>query len=213
MPTSKSFVILPCNTKKLVSDLTSNDKYELASRLVDQNVLMNVSYMVDEVARLAIQAPDEMAIYEDLIDVSFEDSEPLDAKRECQLLGWECAGDILPERLFEFCAKMDLNHIEEVQGYSDQDCTYINTNIEPEYYDNIDDWGELADSLGINLEQEPMETLEYWAVSNWLASKLSNTVETLGMNIWGRTCSGQAIALDNDIQDLAVELATFEVEV
>lgn len=204
---NQAFVSLPCGTKKLVNDLTSNDKYNLADRLVKNEVLLNVSYMVHEVLPLTQY---DGCIYEELESIAFEESEPLDAKRECQLLGWDCAGDMSPSRLYEFCAKMGLNHIEEIQGYSDKDCTFVNSAINPEYYDNVDSWDELAEIIDVDLEVEPMEALEYWAVTNWLASKLTNTVETLGMTIWGRTCSGQAIALDSDIQDLAVELATFE---
>lgn len=209
---NQAFVILPCGTKKLVDDLTSTDKYNLADRLVKNEVLLNVSYMVSEVAKLATQVPDEIAIYEDLLEVSFEEAEPLDAKRECQLLGWEKADEMDVTRVYKYCADNDINELYELADCRGFGKVYINLDKQGEHDYAVCDWEELAENQGIDLEQEPLETLEYWAVTNWLASKLNNTVETLGMTIWGRTCSGQAIALDGDIQDLAVELATFEAE-
>jgi len=209
---NQAFVILPCGTKKLVDDLTSTDKYNLADRLVKNEVLLNVSYMVSEVAKLATQVPDEIAIYEDLLEVSFEEAEPLDAKRECQLLGWEKADEMEVSRVDGYCTDYNIKDIEELSHGYGLKTVYINLDKQGEHDYYIDSWEELAENQGIDLEQEPLETLEYWAVTNWLASKLNNTVETLGMTIWGRTCSGQAIALDGDIQYLAVELATFEAE-
>lgn len=51
------------------------------------------------------------------------------------------------------------------------------------------------------------EPLGYWAVSRWLANKLSECGECIfeahGLYIWGRCTSGQAIALDCVIQELA----------
>ena len=51
------------------------------------------------------------------------------------------------------------------------------------------------------------EPLEFWLVSNWLASQLEKhggCVHDLGdAMIWGRTTSGQAISQDSIIQDIA----------
>lgn len=51
------------------------------------------------------------------------------------------------------------------------------------------------------------EPLEYWIVSDWLASKLEQKNEciardVLGFNIWGRTTSGQSISIDRVIEDI-----------
>ena len=206
---NQASVILPCGDKKLVTDLTSNDKYELADRLVKNEVIMCVSSMVSEVYKLDSC---EGVISEELNEIAYEDSESLDAKRECQLLGWEKADEMDVSRVYKYCVDNDINELYELADCRGFDKVYINLDKQDEHDYAVCDWEELAEKQGIDLEQEPLETLEYWAVTNWLASKLTNTVETLGMNIWGRACSGQAIALDGDIQDLAVELATFEAE-
>ena len=57
---------------------------------------------------------------------------------------------------------------------------------------------------------EEREVLEFWAVSEWLADKLIEKGEQvgkgfLGMHVWGRRCSGQAIYLDEVIQDIAIK--------
>ena len=43
--------------------------------------------------------------------------------------------------------------------------------------------------------------MEWWKVSNWLIEKLEEEGEPVirDFNIWGRTCSGQAILLDGVI--------------
>lgn len=53
----------------------------------------------------------------------------------------------------------------------------------------------------VGVEPCQVEALEHWIVSNWLADKLEAQGEMidrdfLGLTIWGRTCSGQAIMLD-----------------
>lgn len=54
------------------------------------------------------------------------------------------------------------------------------------------------------------EALEHWLVSNWFARKLKDQGEMVGefmnMNIWGRTCSGQAIICDSVIERIYDEL-------
>ena len=51
------------------------------------------------------------------------------------------------------------------------------------------------------------EIYEYWAVSNWLADKLKEQdeiiFEMLDFNVWGRQCTGQAIYMDNVIEEIA----------
>ena len=57
-----------------------------------------------------------------------------------------------------------------------------------------------------NDEDYPDEALEHWLVSNWLAERLREegemVIEFLGLTIWGRTTSGQAIYIDSVIEDI-----------
>eukprot|EP00919_Chromeraceae_sp_WS-2016_P055234 GHVR01131228.1.p1 GENE.GHVR01131228.1~~GHVR01131228.1.p1 ORF type:complete len:126 (+),score=15.80 GHVR01131228.1:960-1337(+) len=58
---------------------------------------------------------------------------------------------------------------------------------------------------------EYIEALEHWLVSDWLADKLESKGEMIlkdfmGLTIWGRTTSGQAIYCDGVMQEIAEEL-------
>lgn len=60
-------------------------------------------------------------------------------------------------------------------------------------------------------EVDPLEALEHWIVSNWLANKLEARGEMivrdfLGLTIWGRTGSGQAISIDSVIEDIVADM-------
>ena len=72
---------------------------------------------------------------------------------------------------------------------------------------------DLADDLNIDIDNfiEPEEALEHWIISDWLADKLEAygeliTKDFLGLTIWGRTCSGQAIMLDWVISKICNDL-------
>lgn len=86
---------------------------------------------------------------------------------------------------------------------------YIDKKIDDDYtvgmaLDDVssEDKEELARQCG--WEPSPHEILEWWIVSDWMADRLSERCEPVakdfyGFNIWGRTCSGQAILLDGVI--------------
>jgi hypothetical protein len=61
-----------------------------------------------------------------------------------------------------------------------------------------------------SLNTEYREPYEHWIVSNWLASKLENKGEVvesyLGLMIWGRCTTGQAIYMDAVIEEICKEI-------
>ena len=61
-----------------------------------------------------------------------------------------------------------------------------------------------------SLEFEYGDIYEHWIVSDWLARKLSergHIVERyLGMTIWGRGCTGQAISMDGVMEQICNDL-------
>jgi hypothetical protein len=65
-----------------------------------------------------------------------------------------------------------------------------------------------------NIEVEQTEALEHWIVSEWFAKKLKEKGEIvgefLGMTIWGRACTGQAILLDGVIEEIASDMEILE---
>jgi len=54
------------------------------------------------------------------------------------------------------------------------------------------------------------EALEFWAVSDFLYSKLENKGEIVGelldFKVWGRSCSGQAVHMDTVIKKISIEI-------
>lgn len=63
-------------------------------------------------------------------------------------------------------------------------------------------------------EEEPQEIYEYWLVTNWFGEKLRNhgepVYERWGNWIWGRCCTGQSIALDYVVAEIAADMGILE---
>jgi len=60
--------------------------------------------------------------------------------------------------------------------------------------------------------EEYNEVYEHWAVSKWLAEKLAEKGEVIeldfyGVCLWGRGTTGQAIAIDYVIEEIAKDIA------
>ena len=75
--------------------------------------------------------------------------------------------------------------------------------------DDCDTWEEACDLYDIEPIQR--EVYEHWIVSDWIANRLEEHGELVlrdffGLTVWGRTCSGQAIALDGVIGEIFDEL-------
>lgn len=72
----------------------------------------------------------------------------------------------------------------------------------------VDDWEWVCREY--DLDPEYSEVYEHWIVSEWLARKLKAkgypTAEVAGLTIWGRGTTGQAISMDEVIQEIAVDL-------
>lgn len=69
---------------------------------------------------------------------------------------------------------------------------------------------DFCEENDIEPEDEIQEPLEWWLVSKWLHDELESlgfvTLDTDWGYYWGRTTSGQAIELDNVIQEVARKL-------
>lgn len=77
------------------------------------------------------------------------------------------------------------------------------------YYTNDEllDMGYDPNELESVKYEEMKEVFEFWLVTDWLASKLREynevIIEVDDLVIWGRTCTGQAIYMDDLIQEIA----------
>ena len=73
----------------------------------------------------------------------------------------------------------------------------------------FDEWQNLYTVEEMEEDESMKEIYEYWLVDDYLLSKLKEhnepVLEIDGLNIWGRCTTGQAIALDEVIRDIAIE--------
>ena len=124
------------------------------------------------------------------------------------------------DEIMEFSLKYELrkedliddikkDYKEELEEYLEDTFTEI-----PKLEDLDDEQlRDFANSLNINIDdyEEATEAYEHWIVSDWLAGKLEElgemvTYDFLGLTIWGRSCSGQAILLDWVISKICGDL-------
>ena len=126
------------------------------------------------------------------------------------------------EELISICGTEDYSEpvIYTIKNADDDDIQdYINWVNDPavttkqDLLDQInnDDCIDINDFCNeFNIEPYQSETLEYWVVSSWFADQLKdhneNVQEILGLTIWGRTCTGQAILLDWVISKICDDL-------
>lgn len=88
------------------------------------------------------------------------------------------------------------------QNPTDPQYFHVGKGDEPRLTLKYDGWQALCSDHGIEPYQR--EVFEHWAVSQWLAEKLIEQGEKVdtdfeGLNVWARTCAGQAISLDGVI--------------
>ena len=84
------------------------------------------------------------------------------------------------------------------------------TETEPEKAEKIVEEIEALE----NLETEPQEIFEWWAVSSFLFDKLRAmghpVIDTGSVHVWGRCTTGQAIILDYAITKICAEMEILE---
>lgn len=166
-------------------------RYELAQRLVKREIYFNAQNTVAFVQE------------HDLDGFSEAQSEALQKDNEelFDYLVSELSWGTLHERLLDHIDEGDLfedmNEGQDAQEYAkDQVCRY-----------HADVLQEIQDDEGLY-----PEIYEYWFVSTWLARKLKVHGEAIidhhafDMPVWGRTTTGQGIASDEVIQEIAFDL-------
>lgn len=158
-----------------------------AERLVSQEVLLNVSALVSELAG-ASGSPSPIS---ELCDQALELTFPVpDYEEATYQAGW-VRGDA-PNGEAYVC--VHTRHGQE---------------IDREIDDVSDTWKDLCEAH--NIEPYEREVFEHWAVSRWLGEKLAAKGEKVdfdfaGMVVWARTTTGQGIALDSVIEEIVADL-------
>lgn len=209
---------------------------ELGRRLVDREVYYCVSYLVSTLANAAANCHIDDLDYDDVLGLCQRDDWETPASEfilndadfdELEQIADEYGywSDIIEE-----CG---VQSVYEVQLFEDE--VMYSFNGAKQLYDDEDEAKEAAleakgralryavDKLVDEDSEAPRwvcdkfyldpytnEVYEHWIVSNWLADKLEErgqiTGDLLGLTIWGRCATGQSIALDHVIQQIAAEL-------
>lgn len=217
----------------------SNTAQELASKLVDRNVICCVSSLIEGLLKVSSEL--DYKLFADAFDIAIDDLTAL-----CQRPDYETAAR---DFIFDDADAADLENIaddsgcwedivaevvpevkevtEETDDNSTTYYTYANTG---KRFDDEDEAKESAiefmlpsireavwkittdyESICSNhgLDYEYTDVYEYWVVSDWLSRKLAEKGESIaevcGLPVWGRCTSGQMIACDGVIEELAVE--------
>lgn len=211
-------------------------RQELASRLVNREVIYCVSSLVSTLSALVqnvsyeVQRNEGILWEEDILPllewVDYEealrawvmDSSGTDVdslERAVEMGGyWENVVDAsgYTTYLSEFIPTPEQEEAFDFQEWLDAD-KERDEEFRELVFDRLvetSDIEELCRELNVDTDDYRNEVYEHWIVTRWMADKLGERGEAVGelfgIPIWGRCCTGQAISLDYTIQQMAIEL-------
>ena len=173
------------------ADLTEADRQALAARLVANEVVHCVSALVS-----TMSAAYGHSLPQDVGDLAEQAAELCtsveDWEEAARQAGWTDSGDRLG------ITRNKTTDERAADADSDE------PGVSPILY--AERWEDACTLDG--LDPFEWEIYEHWVVSQWLGKRLEAEGERVdfdfgGLVVWGRTCSGQAIALDRVIQRIA----------
>lgn len=163
---------------------------ETARRIVSQEVRYCVSSLVSE-----------------LMKGAYQDGALIDEDEAMALAGREPGADEFEEASGDHDDGLEIRVTDDdewqVIDKSDgeiMDCGEANSDVEA--------WRAAFDAAGRD-HPDGCEALEHWLVTDWLAEKLRDhgesvaDLESLGLTVWARCTSGQAIYADYVLQQIA----------
>lgn len=174
----------------MISDAESNLQRR-ADRLVSQEVHACMSSLIATLARSNGAIPSGERDLAGLVDQAAELSySVLDYESAARESGWVVG----PAGML-------------VLPHGDHDDDDLPPREEPNT-DGSPNWRGAVEQLGNDPHE--CEVYEHWAVSTWLAGKLAAKGERVdtdfaGLNVWARTTTGQAIAMDSVIRSIVQE--------
>lgn len=181
-----------------IEDLDAAELYDIAE---------NVGYCSDMLQELALRpTTDKLAEFsEDALVFEQNDDEE-----------WIWRGEVYPSAhnlivndvdaenyaLAEWCdstAALEYLDSDTLQHLRDKIC------------EEIDDYQAFCNEHDVDTSDYEFEVYEHWIVSVWLARKLKERGHVvcddfMGLTIWGRACTGQAIYMDSSIEGICNEL-------
>lgn len=98
------------------------------------------------------------------------------------------------------------SYLDDLETFKEEHDESYFFNTESKQFSDARSWEQLCFNKDINYHDYHQEVYEYWAVTNFLRRKLEEqgelTAELLDFSVWGRTCTGQAIAMDGVIRSI-----------
>jgi hypothetical protein len=199
------------------------DTQELASKLVDNNIICCVSTLVEGLLKVSSEL--DYKVFSDAFDIDIDDLTAL-----CQKPDYETAAR---DFIFNDADAADLERVADDNGYWGDIVEEFVPEVKEVTEEGEDDEDEARESAiesvmpaireavwkittdyeavctAHGLDYEYTEALEFWVVSSWLAEKLvekgESIAEVCGLTVWGRCTSGQAISIDSVIEAISVE--------
>lgn len=193
--------------------------YDLADRLVEREVICCLSSLLYDIGQHPEEAtkvfdlePDEVydwfscPDYDEAVTQTLNDLDFAELLDECDEVGY--SSDALRDAgAPDGCEPDEWHESLEGDAAADADDVLRQHILDRMSYD--DDKQEFCDRHNVDLHDYDREVYEHWAVTRWLGSKLEahgeRVFEFAGLTIWGRCCTGQSIALDYVIQEIARE--------
>lgn len=206
-----------------MQDYNSTINQKIKSKFVERNVIHCASYLVSHLSSNYEAMDGSYYSYEDVLDLCSKPRGKVcddqyryvidcDERGEFRSTVYKIDGNDDDVEVYNF----DIANEDEYEAINEE-IGNIREEWDIETY--LKDQGIIpkhATVIGADdeTEFEEMEALEHWIVSNWLGDKLKEKGEMVGelfdFDIWGRTCSGQAILLDSVISEICSDLEILE---
>jgi hypothetical protein len=194
-------------------DCHSAVNQRILSRLVDREVLHCISSTVSH-----LMAHSDGLDYDELMALctgdDWETPGTYHAQHEAdrsELIEWLIEQNVeLPNEFGEL-----VNEDDPATEDLDEAGTLTDDELRTMVVDNTGDWQEYCDKFRV--DPESVEAYEHWAITSWFKARLAErgeiTGELLDFDVWGRTCTGQAISLDYVIASIAAEMQILDGQV
>jgi hypothetical protein len=176
-------------------DVFSAENQRILEKFVSRNVERNVSMLVEHFLRNPEALNGSDYDWEELVDLS-------------KCIDWEeAAMDALDGFTADDCREWFDDYEDDLE---DADAKTMREII----FQHLKDDEDLQDFVEKNVDDladYEMEVLEYWIVDERFREKLAEKGEAtmeefFGMPVWGRTTSGQGIAMDAIVAEIALDI-------
>jgi len=126
---------------------------------------------------------------------------------------WSFHGDLAESNDLDGSERLDITDPDSLFEYlTEQDVLPVTATLSTDADDwgetsDADDWHDLCDEQSIDDDDYAREVFEHWIVDPWFAARLREHGEKviddyLGLTVWCRTTTGQAISIDCVVCDI-----------